>query len=133
MTWNEVVDCLTMGTRVLSVGRESVVLSYAGDEDQRIRIELVRVFDEPWVLFLSPIVEETRAHLRDALALNMTLGIGALAIEQKYLVIRAVCSLVSLDNAGLQRYVNFAVDEALRLRRLHDRTSVQGPGDVFRD
>lgn len=91
------------------------------------------MFDAPWILFLSPIVDEARAGLRDALALNMNLSIGALAIEQRHLVMRAVLPLATVDGATLDKYVSYVVSESLRLRLLHDGIANPGPGDLFRD
>ena len=93
-------DRLKLGSRVLQASSEAVVLSY-GDDDQRVRIELVRAFDEPWALFISPIVEASKARLQNALEFNMRLSIGALAIEQAHLVLRATCALSVLDEASL--------------------------------
>ena len=82
----------------------------------RLRTELVTAFDEDWVLLLSPIVEERRAFLRDALEFNSRLAIGALAIEQGWLVLRATHLLANLDAQLLDRHIAFVARETLRLR-----------------
>lgn len=101
-----------------------------GDATVRVRGECVTAFDEEWLLVLSPIVIEGRARLRDALALNMRLALGALAIEQGWLVLRATQPLTVLDERTIARTVEHLAQEALRLRPLHMTEPTDG-GQAF--
>ncbi|MCE9575714.1 MAG: hypothetical protein K8W52_21370 [Deltaproteobacteria bacterium] len=98
--------------------RACVCAIRVGAKHVRIRGELVTAFDEDWLLLLTPIVDEQRALLRDALAFNMELAIGALAIDQGWLMLRATHVLALLDDRLIDRHLDFVAREALRLRSI---------------
>jgi hypothetical protein len=87
-----------------------------GAQQIRIRAERVTAFDEPWVLLLAPIVPERRAIFRDALAFNMDLAVGALALDQGWLMLRATHALDLLDARLIDRHLGVLAREAARLR-----------------
>jgi hypothetical protein len=134
MTWEEVRRWLLLQCQIIQSEAQAVVIAHDLEpHPQRVRVELVHAFDEPWLLLLSPIVEEHRARPRDALVFNMRLAVGTLAVEQGYLMLRATCPLAALDATRLKRYVVFLATEAARLRHLHGRLDGPSPGDLFRD
>lgn len=87
---------------------------------QRVRVERVTAFGEPWLLATAAVIEEPSAVLRDALVFNARLAVGSLAIEQGWLVLRAAMPETT-DAATLERVVDFLAYESRRMWRLHER------------
>ncbi len=117
-TWSDVERWVARHDVLRRDARAIVFATGAGRAAMRIRAERITEAADDWLLMLVPIMAETRAQLRDALALEMQLAIGSLAIEQGWLMLRATLPLVSLDEPMLARYVDFMTREAHRLRTL---------------
>jgi hypothetical protein len=88
------------------------------DGGQPIRVETVTLFDEPWLLLLADAGRASTVSPVDALRWNMSLGLGALALERERLVVRACLPLAGLTPAALDRAVRFVAAEGARLRAM---------------
>ena len=117
-TWAEVEGRVARHAVVHRDDRSLVCELGTGAEAMRVRAERVRAFDEDWLLVLAAVAPEARAQLRDALTFNMRLALGALALEQGWLVLRAGVPLAGLDDRLIDRHLEFVAGEARRLRSI---------------
>jgi hypothetical protein len=83
---------------------------------QRERVELVQAFGLPHLLILCDVFPEDQMSPTDALAHNMTLAIGSLALTEKVYVLRHVLALDGLGWPELERSLEYVAHEAGRLR-----------------
>ena len=84
-------------------------------EGALVRVEAVTVRGEPWLLFLATVCHEEDLPHRDALALNLRLAVGALALNGRRYELRLVLPLAGADAATLP---GLAVELAQEARRL---------------
>jgi hypothetical protein len=89
-----------------------------GGEDilQKQRVEIAQAFGQPHLLIWSDIIEADRVPPRVALAHNMSLAIGGVAIHENLLVLRTVLPLENVDFAYLEKAMRYVAHEAARLR-----------------
>lgn len=83
---------------------------------QRLKIECVHAWDEPWLLLRSAICDESNIDTRGALRYNALIAIGSLMIENGRCYLRATLPLDKLTWAQLDRAVEFVVRESTKLR-----------------
>ncbi|MCW5801193.1 MAG: hypothetical protein KIT31_02175 [Deltaproteobacteria bacterium] len=81
------------------------------------RIELTDAFGEPWLQVVTDVVDEEGVREHQALRENMSVPIGALAIEQGRYKLRYQLPLDDVDTAVLDRWMERLADVAARLRR----------------
>ena len=96
---------------------------------QKLKIELVTAFEEPWLLIRAAVCEEAYIEPLGALRYNAFVAIGALAVENGYCFLRATRPLQGLSMPELDQTVDFVAREAARLRQV-DR-SPNGIAVVF--
>jgi hypothetical protein len=99
------------------IGLAWILESPGGDDVvQKQRVELVQAFGQPHIMIWSDVTEVERVPPRTALAHNMTLAIGAVAINEQHYVLRAVLPLDPLDWDYLEKTMRHVAHEAARLR-----------------
>lgn len=86
------------------------------DVIQRQRVEIAQAFGQPHLLVWSDIIAADRVPPRVALAHNMTLAIGGIALLENLLVLRTVVPLDGLDFGYLEKTMRYIAHEAARLR-----------------
>lgn len=89
---------------------------------QRLKLERIAAWDEPWLLLRSAICDESKLDARGALRYNALIAIGSLMIENGRCYLRATLPLMELTWAQLDRAIEFVAREATKLR-------TQGSGD----
>jgi hypothetical protein len=80
-------------------------------------VQLSRAYGRPWILIMSEIAVEDAMVLRDVLRHNMHLAIGAVALEDGFLVVRHLLPLDDLTWPVLERVMEVVAGAAARLRR----------------
>ena len=122
-TWMEACWHLTQRREVAGFGPGwlGLVWSFPGPGGgprvrQRQRVGLVGVAGRPHVVVTCGVAPCERLAADEALALNVELGVGALARSGDTIVLRAMISLVGLDLAELDWTLEVIAHEAARLR-----------------
>jgi hypothetical protein len=69
-----------------------IELSFEAD-DLRIKIERATVFEEPWVLVITPVCGERHVDAMAALRYNALVAVGALVVENERCYLRAALPL----------------------------------------
>jgi hypothetical protein len=80
-----------------------------------VRVEAVKVREEPWLLFLAMVCYEADLPHRDALALNLRLSVGGLALNGERYELRQVVPLGSANPTDLVKLADELAAEATRL------------------
>jgi hypothetical protein len=120
-TWEETKQHLREKFHLAAVEEDWVglVWSFPGGAEpvrQRQRVERATAFGEPHVLVLADVLPADRVDAAQALAHNMTVACGGLAIAEGTLVVRLVLPLQDLSFAFLDRSLEYLAHEAARLR-----------------
>lgn len=119
-TWDETKGHLRERFKLLREEPTWITMGWTFEGDQRVqeeRIELRQALGEPHALITCDVVGLDQLEPKDALAHNMTLAIGALAMVEDRIVLRHVTPLEDLSFARLDKALELLAHEAARLRR----------------
>jgi len=122
-TWNEVCRHLADGHEVVDAGPSWMALVWrfprsAGEAQVRQpqHVELMQLGGRPHVVSVCAVVPHVRLSAADALAHNLGLAVGALALLEDTVVIRSAVALDDLELRALDRTLEATAHEAARLR-----------------
>jgi hypothetical protein len=119
-TWEETKKHLRERFKLLREEPTWITMGWTFEGEAHVqeeRIELRQAVGEPHILILCDVVGVDQMEPRDALAHNMTLAAGALALVDNRVVLRHVAPLEDLRFERLDRWVELIAHEAARLRR----------------
>lgn len=130
MTWDELMDHVRGKWRVAIDSRDRLGLLWTFNptpdpdddaapdaEEQREMVELVHGAGTPYVRISAEVGAEESLSSLDAVRHNMTIAVGALALDRKTYVLRAVLPLDVLSTQALDRSLELVAREAARIRR----------------
>jgi hypothetical protein len=119
-TWDETKDHLRTRFKLLREEPTWIHMGWTFEGEERVqeeRVELRQAVGEPHVLVVCDVVGVEQMDAREALAHNMTLAAGALALVDDRVVLRLVHPLEDLRFERLDRWLELLAHEAARLRR----------------
>jgi hypothetical protein len=121
MTWDELVAHVREQWKVAIDSRGRLGLLWtigegATAEEQREMVELVHSNGVSYVRITADVAPEDSMSALDAVRVNLTLALGALALDRHSYVLRAVLPLDALTTAALDRSLELVAHEAARIR-----------------
>jgi hypothetical protein len=130
MTWDELIEHVRGKWRVAIDSRDKLGLLWTitgtpdpddadvpEPDEQREMVELIHGAGEPYVRISAEVVHEDSLSSLEAVRHNMTLAVGALALDRTTYVLRAVLPLDVLSTQVLDRSLELVAREAARIRR----------------
>jgi hypothetical protein len=130
MTWDQLIEHVRGTWRVAIDSRDKLGLLWSvtpdpdgdvPDDEQRETVELVHGAGEPYVRITAEVGREDTLSALDAVRHNMTITVGALALDRTTYVLRAVLPLDVLSTHVLDRSLELVAREAARIRRASKR------------
>lgn len=121
MTWDELVTHVREQWKVAIDSRDRLGLLWtigagADAEEQREMVELVHGGGVAYVRITADVAGEDDLSSLEAVRVNMTLALGALALDRHNYVLRAVLPLDALTTHALDRSLELVAHEAARIR-----------------
>jgi hypothetical protein len=119
-TWDETKEHLRIRFKLLREEPTWISMGWTFEGEDRVqeeRIELRQALGEPHLMILCDVVGVDQMEPREALAHNITLAAGALALVDDRVVLRLVHPLEDLRFERLDRWLELVAHEAARLRR----------------
>jgi hypothetical protein len=119
MTWDELVTHVRETWRVAIDSRDRLGLLWTIDErgdEQREVVELVHSNSVPYVRITADVTHEDDLSALEAVRVNASLSLGALALDRHTYVLRAVLPLDALTSQVLDRSLELVAHEAARIR-----------------
>jgi len=123
-TWNGLVEAVRHRWEIGDQQPASFTVAWrfafgGAPEHQRVDVEVREERGVPWLLVTAFVCDELRLPLRDALAHNATLAIGALVLHDGGYLLRLSAPLAGVDAAHVADWLELIAHEAARLRRVH--------------
>ena len=118
MDWNDLNQHLSAQYRGVKLEPHWIGIELAFEAgDVRIKIERVTVFEEPWVLVITPICGEKHVDAMAALRYNALIAVASIVVENERCYLRAALPLEELSGLSLDRTIDFVARESIKLRR----------------
>ncbi|MGE0396394.1 MAG: hypothetical protein AB7T06_06720 [Kofleriaceae bacterium] len=128
MTWDELITHVRGRWKVAIDAPDRLGLLFRIGEppeadEQREMVELIHGAGVPYVRITADVAREETLSPLDAVRHNMTLAVGALALDRERYVLRAVLPLDVLSLQALDRSLELLAHEAARIRRASSEKS----------
>ena len=120
-SWEETKAHLERNFEIAAKGESwlGLVWSFPGADQpipQRERVELAKAFGQPHILLLADVGPASIMDPATALAHNMSLACGSLAVTKGTLVVKQLLPLGDLSLSQLSRSLEYVAHEVARLR-----------------
>jgi hypothetical protein len=119
-TWKETQEYIRSRYRLVKDEEDWIGMEWGSSVDgrwmtQRLKIERISAFAQPWLLIRSALCAEDKIEARSALLYNARLSVGSIALENGRCYLRAAMPLDNLTWPHLDEAIELVASEAAKL------------------